>query len=67
MEKDPWWKHVEGPFLTWEGPKGVKRDGGGCTRGQGKVSDMRLWRAAHNRNAEGERRSGVCLCWACAR
>ncbi|KAJ9523435.1 hypothetical protein QJQ45_005338 [Haematococcus lacustris] len=37
----------------WDGKAvGVKPDGGGSIRGQGRVGPMRLHRAAHNRNAE---------------
>ena len=28
MERNPWWKNVQGPFPDWEGPVGVKEDGG---------------------------------------
>jgi hypothetical protein len=54
MEKNPWWKNVEGPFLKWNGPVGIKEDGGGCTRGRGKVGNMVVHRAAFNKNAEGK-------------
>ena len=53
MEKNPWYKNVEGPFLQWRGPVGVKEDGGGCTRGRGRVGAMVLHRAACNRDKEG--------------
>lgn len=53
MEKNPWWQNVQGPFPVWEGPKGVKPDGGGNIRGQGRVGDMKLHRAAHNRRKDG--------------
>ena len=53
MEKNPWYKNVEGPFLQWKGPIGVKEDGGGCTRGQGRVGNMVIHRAAFNKNKEG--------------
>ena len=53
MEKNPWYKNVEGPFLQWKGPVGVKEDGGGCTRGQGRVGNMVVNRAAFNKNKEG--------------
>eukprot|EP01026_Neomeris_dumetosa_P049207 TRINITY_DN42787_c0_g1_i1.p2 TRINITY_DN42787_c0_g1~~TRINITY_DN42787_c0_g1_i1.p2 ORF type:complete len:186 (+),score=37.28 TRINITY_DN42787_c0_g1_i1:42-599(+) len=53
MEKNPWWKNVEGPFLEWKGCIGVKEDGGGCTRAQGKVGKMILHRAVCNRDKEG--------------
>lgn len=53
MEKNPWYKNVEGPFLQWKGPIGVKEDGGGCTRGQGRVGNMIIHRAAFNKNTEG--------------
>jgi hypothetical protein len=54
MEKNPWYKNVEGPFLQWQGPVGVKADGGGCTRGRGRVGGMVVHRAACNRDLEGE-------------
>ena len=53
MEKNPWYKNVEGPFLQWKGPVGVKEDGGGCTRGQGRVGNMVIHRAAFNKNKQG--------------
>lgn len=53
MEKNPWYKNVEGPFLQWKGPIGVKEDGGGCTRGQGRVGNMVIHRATFNKNKEG--------------
>lgn len=52
MEKSPWWKSIEGPLPTWQGAVGVKDDGGGSIRGQGKVGDMRVHRAVCNRRAE---------------
>lgn len=55
MEKNPWYKNVQGPFLQWQGPVGIKEDGGGCTRGQGKVGGMAIHRAAFNRNKEGNK------------
>jgi hypothetical protein len=33
MEKSPWFKNVDGPFPTWEGPLGVKADGGEAASG----------------------------------
>jgi hypothetical protein len=54
MEKNPWYKNVEGPFLQWQGPVGVKADGGGCTRGRGRVGGMVVHRAACNRDLAGE-------------
>lgn len=54
MEKNPWYKQVEGPFLQWKGPVGIKADGGGCTRARGRVGSMALHRAANNRDKEGE-------------
>ena len=51
MEKNPWYKNVEGPFLQWKGPVGIKEDGGGCTRAQGRVGNMVVHRAAFNKNA----------------
>lgn len=54
MEKNPWYKNVEGPYLQWKGPVGIKEDGGGCTRGRGRVGPMVVHRAACNRDAAGE-------------
>jgi hypothetical protein len=54
MEKNPWYKNVQGPYLQWKGPVGIKEDGGGCTRAQGKVGNMVIHRAAFNRNKEGK-------------
>lgn len=53
MQKDPWYKNVSGPFLQWQGPVGIKADGGGCTRGQGRVGGMAVHRAAFNRDKDG--------------
>ena len=53
VEKNPWWKNVNGPFPTWEGPIGVKEDGGGCHRATGWVGKMQLHRAVNNRDKEG--------------
>ncbi|KDD73712.1 hypothetical protein H632_c1901p0 [Helicosporidium sp. ATCC 50920] len=52
MERSPWYANVEGPFLQWQGPKGIKEDGGGCTRGRGKVGSMAIHRAAHSRDKD---------------
>lgn len=52
VEKNPWWHNVNGPFLTWQGPVGVKPDGGGCTRGHGRVGDMAVHRAICNRDRD---------------
>lgn len=60
MEKNPWYKNVEGPFLQWQGPVGIKADGGGCTRGRGLVGSMVLHRAAHSRDKEGTCRLAPC-------
>lgn len=54
MEKNPWYKNVEGPFLQWKGPVGIKEDGGGCTRGRGRVGPMVIHRAANIQDAQGE-------------
>jgi hypothetical protein len=59
MEKDPWWQNVQGPFPTWKGPKGVKVDGGGSTRGQGRVGRMLLHRAVFNRAKDGAGREAA--------
>ena len=53
MEKNPWWRNVSGPFPKWEGPVGCKADGGGCHRGRGKVGEMRVHRAVHNKDVAG--------------
>lgn len=54
MEKNPWWQNVSGPYPTWEGPTGVKADGGGSIRGQGRVGRMLMHRAVCNRDKEGK-------------
>jgi hypothetical protein len=54
MEKNPWYKNVNGPFLQWQGPVGVKSDGGGCTRGRGRVGKMVIHRATCNKDKEGD-------------
>ncbi|MEW5304303.1 MAG: hypothetical protein WDW38_011058 [Sanguina aurantia] len=56
MEVDPWYKRVQGPFPVWDGPKGVKADGGGSIRGCGMVGKMKLHRAVMNRDTEGIKR-----------
>ncbi len=53
MERDPWWKNVDGPFPEWPGPVGVKPDGGGCHRASGTVGSMIVHRAVHNHDADG--------------
>lgn len=53
VEKNPWWRNVSGPFLTWQGPVGIKEDGGGCTRGHGRVGSMIVHRACCNRDLQG--------------
>jgi len=55
MEKHPWWLSLDESVLPkWEGKaEGVKPDGGGCVRGQGRVGPMRLWRAVNNRSVAG--------------
>lgn len=53
ITNNPWWDNVDGPYRVWEGPKGCKEDGGGCTRGQGIVGDMVIRRAVHNKDIEG--------------
>lgn len=53
MEKNPWYKNVEGPYLQWKGPVGVKEDGGGSTRGRGRIGPMVVHRAACNRDTAG--------------
>jgi hypothetical protein len=39
---------------SWSGPVGVKSDGGGSIRGQGRVGSMRMHRAVHNKRLDGE-------------
>lgn len=39
---------------NWQGPVGVKADGGGSIRGQGRVGSMRVHRAVHNKRLDGE-------------
>ena len=39
--------------MQWRGPTGVKEDGGGCTRGRGRVGPMLIHRAACNRDKDG--------------
>ncbi|EFJ52355.1 hypothetical protein VOLCADRAFT_86708 [Volvox carteri f. nagariensis] len=47
-----WWVSVSDASLpSWQGPVGVKEDGGGCVRGCGRVGGMRVHRAVCNRNA----------------
>ena len=62
MEKNPWWTNVQGPFPSWKGPVGIKEDGGGSIRGQGRVGEMRLHRAVCLRDKDG----APCLLWAAA-
>ncbi|KAF8058835.1 TNNI3K [Scenedesmus sp. PABB004] len=55
MERHPWWAELDASarLPTWDGrPVGVKADGGGSVRGQGKIGAMALHRAAHNRRLE---------------
>jgi len=58
MERDPWWKNVDGPFPEWPGPVGVKPDGGGCHRASGTVGKMVVHRAVHNHDADGAPTTG---------
>lgn len=53
VEKNPWWKNVQGPFGKWEGPIGCKEDGGGSHRGRGTVGKMLIHRAVNNHDKEG--------------
>lgn len=46
--------HLLRTISRWEGPKGVKADGGGSIRGQGRIGKMLLHHAASNREAAGE-------------
>ena len=57
MEKEPWYTRVEGPFPEWQGPTGVKEDGGGCTYAQGKVGKMVIHRAANNKDVAAIRKA----------
>ncbi len=59
VEKNPWWKNVQGPFPKWEGPIGCKEDGGGSHRGRGTVGKMLVHRAVNNHDKE-----GTLLSWA---
>lgn len=53
MERNPWWQQIQGPFPTWDGkPVGIKADGGGSIRGHGRIGNMRIWQAAHARDAK---------------
>lgn len=61
VEKNPWWKNVQGPFPSWEGPVGVKEDGGGCHRGRGKVGKMLIHTAVNNHDKEGGRSAFLTL------
>lgn len=51
---------MEGPFPVWQGPVGVKEDGGGCTRGRGRVGRMIIHRAVCNMDKEGTHSDGQC-------
>ena len=51
VERNPWYKRVQGPFPDKYGCKGVKEDGGGSMRGRGTVGPMRIHRAVMNRDA----------------
>uniref|UniRef100_A0A383VJ57 Uncharacterized protein n=1 Tax=Tetradesmus obliquus TaxID=3088 RepID=A0A383VJ57_TETOB len=52
MERNPWWQNVAGDSGAWPGPVGVKPDGGGSIRGQGRVGSMKLHRACHNKELD---------------
>eukprot|EP00879_Flechtneria_rotunda_P002113 GHRR01002295.1.p1 GENE.GHRR01002295.1~~GHRR01002295.1.p1 ORF type:complete len:185 (+),score=55.81 GHRR01002295.1:292-846(+) len=52
MERNPWWQNITGPYSEWSGPVGVKPDGGGSIRGQGRVGNMKVHRAVHNKRRE---------------
>lgn len=54
MERNPWWQNVAGDSGVWKGPVGVKPDGGGSIRGQGRVGDMKIHRAVHNKRLHGK-------------
>jgi hypothetical protein len=66
MEKSPWVMNVKGPFLQWKGPVGIKEDGGGCTRGRGRVGPMVVHRAAASRDKEGEPADALLLAAPCS-
>lgn len=54
MERSPWWMNIDSSNLPqWSGPVGVKADGGGSIRGQGRVGSMRIHRATHNKRLDG--------------
>merc|ERR1711977_679853 len=57
MEKEPWYTRVEGPFPEWQGPVGVKEDGGGSTYAQGKVGGMVIHRAVNNEDAKATKKA----------
>lgn len=50
VEKNPWWRNVDGPFPESYGCVGVKADGGGSMAGHGLVGPMRLHRACNMRD-----------------
>ena len=52
IDPDPWYKRIEGPFPHWQGPVGVKEDGGGSTRGRGTVGRMLVHRAVNNHDKD---------------
>jgi hypothetical protein len=55
MERNPWWQNIDSNNLTsWSGPVGIKADGGGSIRGQGRVGPMKVHRAVHNKKLDGE-------------
>ena len=62
VEKNPWWKNVQGPFPKWEGPIGCKEDGGGSHRGRGTVGKMLIHRAVNNHDKEGTGSPRQCSC-----
>lgn len=51
-----WWETAPTPYLVWNKSnkpvKGVKEDGGGSTRGQSRLSDMRMWHAVWARDEQ---------------
>jgi len=61
MERSLWWMNIDTTNLpTWSGPVGIKADGGGSIRGQGRVGSMRIHRAVHNKRLDGKHQLYAC-------